>query len=73
MADSENNLVKYKRANDPDLLKGAQSVGPRKRRERFYFKGNLMRGEPILLQIEIGTTDLTVKKLFYIAVKEIRK
>ena len=32
-----------------------------------------MKGEPIFLQIEIGTTDLTVKKLFYIAVKEIRK
>lgn len=30
-----------------------------------------MKGEPIFLQIEIGTTDLTVKKLFYIAVKEI--
>ena len=32
-----------------------------------------MKGEPIFLQIETGTTDLTVKKLFYIAVKEIRK
>ena len=32
-----------------------------------------MKGEPIFLQIEIGTTDLKVNKLFYIAVKEIRK
>ena len=32
-----------------------------------------MKGEPIFLQIEIGATDLTVKKLFYIDVKEIRK
>lgn len=32
-----------------------------------------MKGEPIFLQIEIGTTDLTVKKLFYIAVKRNKK